>query len=352
MRPGDVDTTSPKAIALTFDYELFFGRSGTAERCMFAPTELILKALAEHTVRATFFVDATHYLRASSAPEPSARREAARIIDQVAEIVGRGHRVELHIHPHWLDARRDGDSWVYETYERYRLQSLPVERATSLIVECAETLTAMARVADSAYRLLVFRAGGLSVQPFEHLRPGLEAAGIRAESSVAPGMTAGGESRRFDFGRAPMLPAYRFGDDPGREDPTGAFVEIPISTYERGPADRVGAVMATQRRRDDYEQFGDGTWMPAWDPKKRRRSLVAATLARAPALFTLEHDPPSRVLARTKGAAGPLVTFVSHPKAMSRASMESLARLASGGFSMLTLRQVLAEFEPPAREDR
>ena len=51
-------------ILLTFDYEVFFGRStGSVERTMLEPTEALLELADRYGVKLVFFVDAGFILR-------------------------------------------------------------------------------------------------------------------------------------------------------------------------------------------------------------------------------------------------------------------------------------------------
>ena len=51
-------TAQSPILILSQDYELFFQRSGTIEKCLFEPCDALLKFAVSHGVRFTFFVDA------------------------------------------------------------------------------------------------------------------------------------------------------------------------------------------------------------------------------------------------------------------------------------------------------
>ena len=49
---------------------------------------------------------------------------AGKTPQQIIDIVKRGHRVELHIHPHWCDAVYKGDgTWDFSNFQHYSLNS-------------------------------------------------------------------------------------------------------------------------------------------------------------------------------------------------------------------------------------
>ena len=71
-------------IAITWDYELFFGsRSGTVDKCMLEPTKRILEVAEKHEVPFTFFPDVGSLLRFQDLPEFSADLHA--VISQVQQ---------------------------------------------------------------------------------------------------------------------------------------------------------------------------------------------------------------------------------------------------------------------------
>ena len=99
-----------KRAILSFDYELFFGdKSGTVQRTLIEPTNIMLNVLDEVGAQATFFVD---YLMLKFLEKENCKRTLAdlkAIEEQLMDIVRRGHRIELHIHSHWIDAKYNGD---------------------------------------------------------------------------------------------------------------------------------------------------------------------------------------------------------------------------------------------------
>src|SRR5882757_1817531 len=96
-----------KSLLLTFDYELFLGKSsGSVQECMKQPTKLLQKVLSRHGVTAIFFVDTTYLLTVEKNAKKYAvcREDLEAVSKQVQELIMDGHYVFPHIHPHWLDA--------------------------------------------------------------------------------------------------------------------------------------------------------------------------------------------------------------------------------------------------------
>ncbi len=226
-----------KKIILSFDYELFFGdKSGTVMESLIKPTNLLLDAMDSVGSKGNFFIDwlMLKYLKAENTSRTDSDYQL--IVDQLMDIVRRGHRIELHIHPHWVDAKYNGDgTWDFSEFRHYSLNSFSETDIVKMFVEGTNLLTNIARLVDPEYEIVAFRAGGWAVQPFEKLRKGFQSAGIKIDSSVARGAYGKNQYSFFDFRTICTNNnyAYRFDNDVTIEDIEGEFLEIPISTYRR-----------------------------------------------------------------------------------------------------------------------
>ena len=178
-----------KKIILSYDYELFFGdRSGTVVKSLIEPTNLLLNAMDSVGFKGNFFVDwqMLKYLKEANTERTLADYQL--IVDQLKDMVCRGHRIELHIHPHWVDAKYNGDgTWDFFEFRHYSLNSFSEQEIVDMFVEGTNLLTNIAREVDSDYKIVAFRAGGWAVQPFDKLKKGFQKAGIKIDSSVARG---------------------------------------------------------------------------------------------------------------------------------------------------------------------
>ena len=83
----------------------------------------MLNVLDEVGAQATFFVD---YLMLKFLEKENCKRTLAdlkAIEEQLMDIVRRGHRIELHIHSHWIDAKYNGDgTWDFQISLTMHLQ--------------------------------------------------------------------------------------------------------------------------------------------------------------------------------------------------------------------------------------
>lgn len=158
------------------------------------------------------------------------------IVSQLQDIVRRGHRIELHIHPHWVNAKYNNDgTWDFSDYSHYCLNSFSQEEIMQMFVEGMDKLTEIARSVEPHYDICAFRAGGWAVQPFDKLKKAYQAVGLKIDSSVAYGAYYKSKSSFYDFRKEFLkeVDTYRFDDDVLISKENGEFLEVPISTYKR-----------------------------------------------------------------------------------------------------------------------
>lgn len=226
-----------KQLLITYDYELFFGvKSGTVKKSIIEPTNFILSDLERYGFTGTFFVDYLMLKYLKLADGQRAIDDLIEIENQLKDIVKRGHRIELHIHPHWVDAKYNGDgTWDYTNYSHYSLDSFSEEAIINMFVEGVQLLTNIAREVDPSYEICAFRAGGWAVQPFQKLAKAFKAANIRIDSSVAYGAYYKCAYSCYDF-RNDLVKdknTYWFNDDVLEPLPSGFFLEVPIASFRR-----------------------------------------------------------------------------------------------------------------------
>lgn len=225
-----------KTVILTFDYELFFGdRSGSVERSLLVPTQKILDTLEQVGGKAVFFVDYLMLKRMHSECVET-QRDAFLIEEQLREIVRQGSRIELHLHPHWLNAKYLGNgNWDFSDFSHYTLDSLAEDVVTDLFIEGTSYLNEIARSIIREYRVSVFRAGGWAILPFSKLKEGFAKAGLYIDSSVCRGRFINGYTYSVDFRDSPRADIYRFSSNILKAEPDGIFTEVQIATFRFNP---------------------------------------------------------------------------------------------------------------------
>jgi hypothetical protein len=302
------------------DYELFFHRSGSVEKCLFEPCDALLESAARHGYRITFYVDAGMLLRMAQ----EARRHAAlasdldRIRKHLSAIAGAGHDIGLHVHPHWEDARFDGTAWDFEK-TRYRLGDFTPAEADEIVRGYAGALGEACDTAVSSYR-----AGGFCVEPFEWISAALVDTGIDVDSSVVPGARLQDGVKGFDFRAVPETDWWLFSRSPAAAAGDGRFLEIPVtpqklpmSYYWRRLASRLAS-------RPGTTTFGDGSARRIGTGEALRRLAGMSRLAEA-SLDEPKADELDRLTRRLPNRK--ILHVMGHPKNLSRRSLNRFERM-------------------------
>jgi hypothetical protein len=314
-----------KTVILTFDYELFFGsNSGSIQNCILDPTEKILTVFAKHNIKGTFFVDVLYYMRLLESE--TTLQEALMLKEQLKAIVAQGSRIELHLHPHWLDAKYIKGEWIFPSYKRYSLQALSHLEIARLFEEGTKVLEDIAREVISDYKIIAFRAGGFCIQPFEHLKPAFEANNICVDSSVAPGFFEDGKVRKYDFRNSPNLSYYSFIDDPTKIQIEGRICEAPIATYKISFLSKLWNRFSYISRKPLSTQINEGVGIPMIKPWWTK--FLTDTR-----MITLDGNiVPGQVLRQIAACNRAIVTVISHPKSLTISSFEAISQMKYKGY--------------------
>ena len=224
-----------KKIILSYDYELFFGeKSGTVRNSIIEPTNKLLDVMERNGLRGNFFVDFLMFRELEKQTDDRSKSDLKLLKDQIHDIVKRGHRVELHLHPHWIDAKYNGDgTWDFSDFSHYSLSSLDEGTITEMFVEGTDYLNSLARDIDADYKIVAFRAGGWAVQPFDKLKSGFIKAGIKIDSSASLGAFCDKPGQEYNFMVMPNKAKFNFESDVCKEREDGQFLEVPITSFHK-----------------------------------------------------------------------------------------------------------------------
>jgi hypothetical protein len=160
------------------------------------------------------------------------------IEEQILELARKGHSIQLHLHPHWLDAEYQNNKWTFN-YERFKLHNLSVEnnpKDINTILGCItitnNLMEDLIRRVNPDYKVTTFRAGGYLIEPFSKLKDALAANEIKVDSSVCPDLVNDNELFSFNFKSYPNKLNYNFEFSPKDIANCGSFTEIPITTVK------------------------------------------------------------------------------------------------------------------------
>jgi hypothetical protein len=322
-----------KIISLTFDYELFLNNSGTPENCILKPVARLIELFDKLGIKATFFIDSLYYQRLI---ENGNFKDTAKLIKtQIQTLVSKGHRIELHLHPIWLDAEYDNGAWLFPDYRYYRLDSFDETRINEIFTSQVKLLSEIAGEVDENYSLFAFRAGGLCIEPFGILQKIFEKTGLKVDSSVAFNTFHHDGIHNYDFRNYPDLEYYKFSDKTGEIDQSGKFYEFPISTYEINFFDKINKKFTGKLYKNKFKIFGDGKGINI--PLKR---TISDKLSDSASMFSLEGIHPDFLLSKIKKTTKKIVTFISHPKLLSESSFECIEKMHQNGYDFFNLNEI------------
>lgn len=316
-----------KKVILSFDYELFFGDdSGTVQKTLIEPTNRLLEAMDSIGIKGNFFVDwqMLKYLKEEGTERTD--NDYLLIVTQLKDIINRGHRIELHIHPHWVDAKYIGNGkWDFSDFKHYSLNSFSEDDIVDMFKEGVELLTNIARQVDPSYKIVAFRAGGWAVQPFDNIRKAMHSVGIRMDSSVMPKRAIKCDYSSCDFLNAPdpKCGYYHFSNDVCIEAEEGDFIEIPITSIKRKffsravslihrmlgiCSDRIPLTDGTHKRTNDNPDI----WI---DPEGRVPCTFSVVLPLCVPISCLESKYD-------------LLCYIDHPKDFSKLTIKGIKMLS------------------------
>lgn len=228
-----------KKLILTIDYELFLGsKTGDINSCMFEPTQKLAAILNNNGSKMTIFWDILHYYKICEYQNifPELKIDAQIIEKQILLLAKEGHDIQLHLHPHWLDAIYENGKWNFD-YKRFRLQNLSQaenQNDINTIIGCINIskniLENLIKTVNPEYRVTTFRTGGYLIQPFSKLREALLKQNILIDTSICPGLINENEVFSYNFLKYPNLNSYKFSDEPKNINEKGRFIEVPIKT--------------------------------------------------------------------------------------------------------------------------
>jgi len=236
-------TSQKITLLITADYELFLGRNFVGDdEVLFEPTGRLLQLCEKLGVKVTFFADVCSVWahRKYGLDEYVARFEA-----QMREALNRGHDVQLHLHPHWLNSTWQGGRWQVATDRMYLAEfgfADDDNSAPAIVSRGVDYLHDLLRPVKSDYRCRAFRAAGLALQPGEKELIGtLLDNGIEIDSSIAKGLKIDLDTVRIDYRRVPDDANWYLSPQSGLDEtaPDG-LLEIPIATFRCSLPARLG----------------------------------------------------------------------------------------------------------------
>ena len=223
-----------RSVCLSVDYEIFGNGSGDVRRHVTEPTERMARACEKIGVPLTVFLEVEEYLAFGREREKLLKAwgydPAAEIRAQALELIGRGHDLQLHLHPEWLGAGFADGHWHLRP-EMRTVDGLfeTQDEVSDYIRQRKAVIDGLYASAGSPRRVTAYRCGAFRAQPGGKLLRALADNGILIDSSLVKGMVLQDGHGRLDFTGAPASRRHwRVSGDVADEDTAGPVTEIPI----------------------------------------------------------------------------------------------------------------------------
>ncbi len=318
-----------KTIILSYDYELFFGlKSGTVYKSIVEPTNKLMDIMERNGLRGNFFVDYLMFRELEKQHNERAQKDLALLKDQIRDMVHRGHRIELHLHPHWIDAKYNGDgTWNFDDFTHYSLSSLSEDFIIELFKSGTNYLTSLAREVDNDYKIVAFRAGGWAVQPFDKLKRAFLESGIIIDSSTSQGCFNINQDSYYDFRNMPQKAVYHFDNDVCKEVKDGRFLEVPITSFHRNLFlvlyDRIyGGKFC------NFKKKTDGTHnRQSLEVSENKKGFLDRITSKHKLMFSFSMQSPLTVKWALRSCNAKLCCYIDHPKDFSNATEKGIDAL-------------------------
>ncbi|MBV8148647.1 MAG: hypothetical protein JO092_06125 [Candidatus Eremiobacteraeota bacterium] len=310
-------------LVLSFDHELSLGGTDSYPHNLFNPTDDLMALSDELGVPIVLFTDVLCALRYKTW-DPDGFFEPYR--KQLGLALRRGHDVQLHIHPHWIDS-----SWVdgvYRPSAHFALgdfeHNAPPNDVRGIVKRAYDFLSELCLAFDPNYRCIAYRAGGHNLAPATAaILTSLYDCGIRIDSSIIKGFRFASSLSTVDFSIMPKCANWTIptAGPLDAESETGLF-EIPVASMPRTPLNNLPflfrRLVHRGRSRDPRGRTIHSAHTPLLQKAARLFPYSAWPLAFDDAAYTI-NDVMNVFLAHLaahRSEAEIICASVSHPKSM------------------------------------
>ena len=312
-----------RTVFITWDYELFMGpKTGSVNNCLIKPISELLAAFGDKKVVMTFFVDCAYLFRLNElrSDYPRLEEDYQLVLQNLHDILNKGHEIQMHVHPQWYFSTFDGEKWIMD-FEHYKLSDIEDTKLISLFAKSKSLLDEIC-----GYSTIAYRAGGFSIDDCRIFPKLFKDNGIQIDSSVLIGSHFDSSTLSYDFRKAPQKDSWRFSDSVSKEDVNGPFVELPIGTHKSfGLMFYLNKIKTLSYHQGDYQPWGDGvsvvTIYSKWYFLKEKLHNAFSFMPLNASIDTIGSRRLEESFHRQKGK---YFVLISHPKNLSPQSIRDL----------------------------
>ena len=233
-------------IAITDDWELRGDGSGDMRVIQFETGRRFAQIFADEGLAVSFNVEVMQQLRHRELGGrfPSLAELADQWEQNVHELYGQGHDIQLHVHTQWSDADYTAEGWVLKG--DWSMLRYGAQETRAMLSASKSYLEELMRRVDSDYRCVAYRAGGWCLAPSPHLVDILESLGITLDISITLGLhydqLVDLDYRYID---EPYEPFYPQKDDARHvADTPGSLVCVPVAHLQQSSTRRIFEILA------------------------------------------------------------------------------------------------------------
>nr|WP_164969312.1 hypothetical protein [Halarcobacter anaerophilus] len=273
----------------------------------------------KYGIKASFFVDSGYLIKLDEYRKKYNILEEnyQNIVTQIKNLSNNGHDIQLHIHPHWEDSYFNGEKWIINT-KRYRLQEFNDNEIDNIVFKYKKILTDI-----TGNKIFTYRAGGWCIQPFLNIGKALKKHNIWLDCTVFNNGKNNSNTHYFDFSNMPKKDIWKFDENPLKEDKTGYFTEIPISSYKVSPLFFWKLAFYKKFGGSFHKSFGDGNAVGGSKLDKLRMLIK-----RTDSVVSLDGYKISYLQSALfdfkKNIDNKNFVIIGHPKAMTEYSLKKL----------------------------
>lgn len=310
-------------ILITLDYELYFGQSGTAEKCMLLPSERLSAISKKYNAPFTYFVDAGYFwrLEKSKIDYPELKNDYDKGVAQLKKLVAEGNQVALHIHPHWEDSFfKPKTGWQMDV-SRYKLDDFTESEIDSIFnryKNCLENIIQQ--------KIDTYRAGGWCLQPFAKVKQAFLKYGIVKDSTCYYGGYNKDKHYYYDFRNIPKKEVYNFNDDLSVETKTGPFQEYPICSETLNPIFFWCLFILGRLFPKKHKGMGDGSPVAV---KGFRKKVLSKSSLHCVSIDGYFASRLKKVLKKRFKSNKKFMLVIGHPKASTQFSLKTLEKFVA-----------------------
>jgi len=221
------------SLQLTLDYELFGDGTGDVYREQILPTNHLMDICELYGAKLTVYFEYGQYITFEKYSHINLEFKKANqaILNQLKQLVIRGHDVQFHLHPTWIGAAYDLENGFSLKKELYDITFMSEEKMVKILKKGKSFLENNLKPINPSYQCIAFRAGAWSAIDSGKLISALLKSGYSVDSTVAKGAHLKSGYGCFDFREVSDKLYWYVKEDICKEsfDLDGIF-ELPILT--------------------------------------------------------------------------------------------------------------------------